>query len=102
MVQRVVETWQFTRNNKGESSRVLSLHMHAPGNHDPSSKFMDDPHVPRTTPGQSLLIADDAGVSRVLFWRAMHWGSRAAGVVLHCLGNTDVTKGSVNSKLCKL
>ena len=67
MVQGVVETWQFTRNNNKDSSRVLYLQMHTPGGHVPSPKFMDDPHVPRTTPGQGLLIANDAGVSRVLF-----------------------------------
>ena len=82
MIQRVIETWQFTRSNKVDLSRVLFLHVHAPDNHNPSSKFMDDPRVPLTTPGQGLLIATGAKVSRVLLERVMLWGSRGASVVL--------------------
>ena len=84
--QGVIETWQFTQNNKVDLSGVLFLHMHAPDNHNPSSKSMDDPRVPLTTPGQGLLIATDAKVSRVLLGRVMQWGSRGASVVLHWFG----------------
>ena len=72
--------------------------MQAPGGYIPSPKFMDDPLVPRTTPGQGLLIAIDAGVSRVPLRKAMHRSSRAASVVLHNSGNTNVIEGSENSK----
>ena len=102
MVQGVVETWQFTQSNKVDLSGVLFLHVHAPDNHNPSSKFMDDPRVPLTTPGQGLLIATDAKVSRVLLGRVMQRSSRGTSVVLHCLGNTNVTRGILNSRICRL